>query len=136
MATVYTHISPFQKRAINFFGQLLCNIGKAGQINSVLDELFREQEFFREFLASFGPALQDREREYVGERLLGVEKDLDVALIEQTLLRGILELLNPCQGCNGNGEIRHIISQDHSEYSTCPACGGDGIAKSVKEVRA
>ncbi|KKK72871.1 hypothetical protein LCGC14_2899520, partial [marine sediment metagenome] len=76
MATVYTHIKPFQKRAINFFSQLLCDIGKAGQINSMLDELFRKQAFYKELLASFGPALTDEQRVYIEGLAADVETSL------------------------------------------------------------
>ncbi|KKM42276.1 hypothetical protein LCGC14_1563180 [marine sediment metagenome] len=129
MATVYTHINPFKKRAIDYFQQCIGRIGKRGKIGSVLDELLRKQEFFHEFLASYGPALKPMQRQYLEEQAAEVQTELAIAYGDLEVLQSILESLNPCQACNGVGELRHIIEQDHSEYSKCPGCGGDGVAK-------
>ena len=134
MATVYTHIKPFQKRAINFFSQLLYDIGKVGQINSMLDELFRQQAFFREFLTSFGPALKKEQRTYIEGLAADVETSLDTVLIEQTMLQTILLALNPCLACKGHGEFVTHLGLDDTRYDKCPACDGDGVAKSAEGV--
>ncbi|KKL93801.1 hypothetical protein LCGC14_1871010 [marine sediment metagenome] len=134
MVSVYTHIKPFQKRAIDFFRSCLGEIGKEGQIRSVLDELFRKQAFFKELLASFGPALTDEQRVYIEGLAADVETSLDTVLIEQAMLQSILLALNPCLACKGHGEFYTHTGQSEGYYSKCETCGGDGVAKSAEEV--
>ena len=109
MVSVYTHIKPFQKRAIDFFRSCLGEIGKEGQIRSVLDELFRKQAFYKELLASFGPALTEQQRVYIEGLAADVETSLDTVLIEQTMLqrksRASARVWNN-RGCTGT-ELGH-----------------------------
>ncbi|KKK80234.1 hypothetical protein LCGC14_2825520 [marine sediment metagenome] len=127
MATVYTHINPLQKRAINYFRQRVNEIGERGKIGSELDELLRKQEFFHAFMTSHGDGLRSWEREYIRDQAGEVVTAINSVDAELTTLKSILKSLNPCPDCGGHGELRTIVDHDYSTYAKCEACDGDGV---------
>ena len=132
MTTVYTHIKPFEKRAINFLQQCVGSFGGPEQLHGTISELTRRQEFFAEFLTSFGPSLTDKQREYLDASVVDIERALGEASAEKVMLESILKLLNPCRACHGNGDIRTLTGRDESYTTTCEGCGGIGVYKGAE----
>ncbi len=132
MTTVYTHIAPFPKRAINFFKQRTNEIGARGKINSELDELFGKLDFFKGLLefrseTFFTPA----QRMYIRDQGNEVKARLVAVLAEQELVASILLKLDPCPACEGRGEILHATPMYGTDAKParekCTACDGEGV---------
>ena len=130
MTTVYTHIKPFPKQAINFFKQRINEIGARGKINSELDELLEKLDFFRDLLEFHSATFfTHAQRMYIRDQGNEVKARLVAVLAEQELVTSILRKLNPCPACEGRGEILHATPMygfEDPAREKCAACDGEG----------
>ncbi len=129
MPTVYTHIKPFQKRAINFLQQESGRLGATGAIHGTISELTRRQDFFKELQAFLGLSIMSDQGSYLAARAADVATALAEAHAEKAMLESILKMLNPCRACYGQGDIRTHTDQSESYLTQCGGCGGTGVYK-------
>ncbi|KKL57389.1 hypothetical protein LCGC14_2235880 [marine sediment metagenome] len=132
MSTVYTHIKPFQKRAIDFLQQEVGSLGEPDEIHGTISELTRRQDFFNELRASLGLSTMSEQGAYIESRVAGITQALTEANAEKAMLKSLLKLLNPCRACYGRGDIRTHTSQDESYLTRCGGCDGTGVYKGAE----
>ena len=132
MSTVYTHIKPFQKRAIDFLQQCAGRLGGPDELHGTISELTRRQDFFNEFLSTFESSLTTAQRSYLKDCAVDIAQGLDEANAEKAMLESLLKLLNPCRACYGRGNIRTHTGQDESYLTQCGGCDGTGVYKGAE----
>lgn len=64
--------------------------------------------------------------DYAHQRQREIDASIEDLKKEAVMWNEIIAKYEPCPTCNGHGELRHILSQDESDYETCSSCGGKG----------
>jgi DnaJ-class molecular chaperone len=56
-----------------------------------------------------------------------LEIDISKKKDELQAWQSVIDVLKPCDRCDGAGEIRYRVAQDETEIQTCEKCKGKGV---------